>query len=382
MRKGRIVAFWSIIVLMVFAVGESVSYFVLKIIEQNRPGIVLDLFINNHFSSLEIQDTRKYKAGLYDPDLGWDYEPESSYEQVNRAGQPYRMSWGEDGARSDGISDVEPYIATYGDSFIAGEEVNDQETWQYYLSEAIGKRVLNFGTSGYGTDQSLMKFRKHVEESQILPVTVLGIFEENIKRNLNEFRPFYRPADGIVLGFKPRFSCEPHLDLKPNPLAEFEEDAAALREIAESTARTDAYAQAKIRFRFPYSFRVGQILLEFVRVRSGMSSWLVPASLDLWQDPEALRLMDCIIEEFLEICRRNDSVPVILFIPKAPSRESRAPYADFAEQLAKRHSDAVVIDAGALEFDSERFLVTPTGGHVSPYGNRIIADALRDSLGL
>ena len=387
MSSKRLCIFWVILFVVVASSAEAVSFLNLYVAEIFRPGSVLEIFLYRHFSTITLEDVKKFKNNLYDPYLGWDYEPSSGYEGVNRAGKSYRMSWGSDGAREDGLAGHRSFITTYGDSFAAGEEVNNDETWQHFLSQQIGKRVANFGTSGYGTDQALMKFKLHIHQSIISPVSILSIHEENIGRIINHFRPFYRPKDGLTLGFKPRFSCLPTgiLVLKPNPLETFREDIQYLRSLAESLVEADPYAREKIRLTAPYSLRLMQLGAEFLRRRFGAESWLVPGSLDLWAKPETAHLMRCIVDDFIDLCRRSHSKPVVLFIPRSgkPNSHGEAPaYDRFMRQLKIRHRDAVIVDLGAQEFDPKRIRVTPSSGHLSPYGNRVVATTLRHALKL
>ena len=101
--------------------------------------------------------------------------------------------------------------------------------------------------------------------------------------------------------------------------------------------------------------------------------------------PDVAHLMQCIVDHFINLCRQHHSKPVVLFIPRSgePSSYGRAPaYAQFIRQLKTRHRDAVIVDVAAQEFDRRRFRVTPTDGHTSPYGNRVIANILRQALRL
>ena len=367
--------------LVAVALLEAVSFVALYVAEGIRPGTVLDLFMDRHFAAITRESARKFGDGLYHPELGWDYEPLSHYEGINSAGDPYTMSWDAGGARDDGLFNYQPVMATYGDSFAAGEEVNNDETWQYFLSIITDKRVLNYGTSGYGTDQALMKFKLHLREHNIFPFTVITIYDDNIKRLLNMFRPFYRPGDGLTLGFKPRLLCSSSLFVESNPLVPYVEDASELRQLAESLVAADPYARAKVTLNFPYSLRLAQVFTELVRAKIGAGSWLTPGSLNLWADQDAVHLMQCIVGEFIELCRQYRSIPVILLIPRAGD-ENQPPYDQFVRQLKTRHPDVVVVDMAAQEFDVDRFRVLPKGGHTSAYGNLVIANALKEALGL
>ena len=85
-----------------------------------------------------------------DPLLGWDNKPNTSQMSANAAGRLVRASYDSDGARRDGLPAKASLIATYGDSFTAGAEVADHETWQHYLEQDLGYEVKNFGVAAQG----------------------------------------------------------------------------------------------------------------------------------------------------------------------------------------------------------------------------------------
>jgi hypothetical protein len=176
--------------------------------------------------------------------LGWDAHPNSISRETNRAGHVVIASRASNGARRDGLPAKANLIATYGDSFTACGEVNDDETWQFYLEIQLGYEVKNFGVAGYGTDQALLKLERNIARGEISPILILGIFEENINRLVNQFRPFYLPQTGEKFGFKPIFRMKNgRLVPEPNPLTA----EAALVSEAEETARkliqTDDWAK-------------------------------------------------------------------------------------------------------------------------------------------
>jgi hypothetical protein len=77
-------------------------------------------------------------------------------------------------------------LSAYGDSFIWGDDVALADGWIEQLSWQIGCRVANYGVSGYGTDQSYLRFRRMTHDKA--PVVILGIFEEDIVRSVNQYR--------------------------------------------------------------------------------------------------------------------------------------------------------------------------------------------------
>src|SRR5271154_6764824 len=47
-------------------------------------------------------------------------------------------------------------INTYGNSFTAGDQVNDGETWQEVLAAHLGEPIRNFGVGGYSLYQAFL----------------------------------------------------------------------------------------------------------------------------------------------------------------------------------------------------------------------------------
>jgi hypothetical protein len=78
--------------------------------------------------------------------------------------------------------------SAYGDSFIWGEELPPPDGWIEQLSRLLHCRVANYGVSAYGTDQAYLRFHKTTSDEA--PVVMLGIFPENLMRNVNQYRGF------------------------------------------------------------------------------------------------------------------------------------------------------------------------------------------------
>lgn len=92
-------------------------------------------------------------------------------------------------------------IALFGDSFTHGDEVSYSDTWGFHLETnlkayGIECEVLNFGVSGYGTDQALLRYLTLGLEMKP-DLVILGFQIENFWRNLNVLRPKYVQYSGI-----------------------------------------------------------------------------------------------------------------------------------------------------------------------------------------
>jgi hypothetical protein len=81
-------------------------------------------------------------------------------------------------------------VLAFGDSFVHGDEVPVAECWPVVAeSMANDLEVLNFGVPGYGTDQALLRWRRDGQGFEC-DVVVLGIWPEDVCRNLNALRYF------------------------------------------------------------------------------------------------------------------------------------------------------------------------------------------------
>src|SRR5262245_38911036 len=119
-------------------------------------------------------------------------------------------------------------VSLYGDSFTYGSEVSDSEAWSNVLSKNLNCRVANFGVGGYGTDQAYLRFLRNSNDNSGL--VILGIFPDDIMRNVNQYRYFLDGDPDSIFSLKPRFILENNqLTLISMPNLKYEEFLLAVR---------------------------------------------------------------------------------------------------------------------------------------------------------
>lgn len=105
-----------------------------------------------------------YYGDIYHPTRGWTNRP--GYH--SDASRPNKVVINSQGLRSHREFPLQPAfgvrrIAIVGDSFTFGDEVNDDQTLPYYLERFLNAtEVLNFGVSGYGVDQMVLRLEEDV----------------------------------------------------------------------------------------------------------------------------------------------------------------------------------------------------------------------------
>ena len=175
---------------------------------------------------LNIYETNQSKSRLlFDSKLGWS--PNENF--ISENGLYIYNKYGE---RSQSLSDrivnsESIKILLFGDSYMHGDEVKFAETIganleKLFSSDSLQVQVFNFAVSGYGMDQAFLRWEKI--KSLIKPdFVIFGIQFENVKRNINVFRPIYSPITEIPFT-KPRFTLKNgQLEFFQNPATTYNE---------------------------------------------------------------------------------------------------------------------------------------------------------------
>lgn len=122
-------------------------------------------------------------------------------------------------------------ILLFGDSFTAGDGVSNQYRYSDLLPSMLGKtvEVYNFGLSGTGTDQQYLCYREFAKDIEA-DLLVLGIYVENIRRNVAHYRPFVDTDSAIRYYSKLWYSLGDDQSLKLNgvPVSRYPIDPSAL----------------------------------------------------------------------------------------------------------------------------------------------------------
>jgi hypothetical protein len=109
-----------------------------------------------NFVDLEVNSLINPRSTMarFDERLGWVHVAN------RRTAGDNVYTFGEDGIRLSALhkEPVQPgAILVVGDSFGAGSEVDDDDTWPAQLENKVGTRVLNAAVGGYGIDQSVLR---------------------------------------------------------------------------------------------------------------------------------------------------------------------------------------------------------------------------------
>jgi hypothetical protein len=341
----------------------------------------------------------RFIAHGWDVELGWVRKPNTENTEIGKGGKTTRFRIDETGARADPGYPASPLSAiALGDSYTFCRQVNDDETWPHYLSDALSGRVRNIGVGNYGIDQALLRLEREFPDTPA-PVVILGVVPETICRVQSVWKHF--SEYGNVFAFKPRFRLTPAgtLELLPNPVKS-PDDFLNIPAFLPALKRDDGFYRRKFArdlLGTPYLYRLLRswrrnppLVMAALADRIGFGGNLaftrvmrrnIRMSADLYSDPDSRLLLEAIVRRFSELCRQHHARPILVFTPQLLDlellRSGEHFYADFLERVA---NEVEVLDMAPFLIDQrsdpEMYIDDNFGGHLSKRGNQLVADQL------
>jgi hypothetical protein len=349
---------------------------------------------------------KKFIADGFDPELGWVRKPNTEHEEKSKAG---RSMWHTDAAgarKNPGFDGLPSTVSCYGDSFTFSRQVNDDETWPFYLSGLTRTNVINWGIGNHGLDQSLLRLKREYRKHPTR-IVLVGVVPDTISRILSRWKHFYEY--GNTFGFKPRFILDGRtLTLLDNPV-DTEEKFLALKELYPEIAKGDYFYGAKFldeMISFPYVAAVlrnlgrnarliapllarhvnGQPQAAFEKAFAVIMQWNLRWRLRLYKQREAVELLEALVDEFAAISQSQKFRFVFVFLPQKDDvlyvRRHDHFYAHVKEAIGQKCAVIDMMDhLQAHEHIDDLYSdATEYGGHYSPAGNEFVAGKIHEYL--
>lgn len=360
---------------------------------------------------------KKYFSHGFDPELGWvrkanTYAEESSNTVGEATGALKKSAYhiNPRGARlNSGHEKLPLKISTYGDSFVFSRQVNDDKTWQWYLSELTQTNVQNFGVGNYGIDQSLLRLKREYKQNQT-PIVIIGVVPETIVRILCVWKHY--SEYGNILAFKPRFKItNGHLDAIRNPI-DNERKFLKVHQYLDEINDQDYFYDNKFKkdiLCFPYLVSLSRSsrrnvpliqallkdqLLSLTRKKIETRRdrpWEMVLDRNfkivrgLYQNKDATELFLGILENLTGFAKQNEFYPVFLLMPYLHDilniKEHGGYYDTFVSQ-AEKIITTIDLTHALMNSDCLQELYSSDfyGGHLSEKGNQFVSKILYEKL--
>ncbi len=387
-RQVSLMIFLTLLLLELVAQVVWWNRSVVTVFERPLQLLPLPLVSQKHIQILTSWPDNPDRYVQFDPVLGWSIRPNARAEHD---GAIYT-------ANSVGMRSLREYpvarvpglvrMATFGPSFTHGDEVSDQATWQAQLERARADlEVMNWGVGGYGTDQAFLRYK--IQGVAYQPdIVIIGFEENNVRRNVNRFRPFYHRPTGIPLT-KPVFVADESgaLVLLENPFADFQ----ALRDtllndpngFLDVVCPHDYYCD-RARYQ-PMALDVFKSF-RFLRTLAYEVRHVNAQELSASRDQAVERVNWLLIQMFVEEVMRNGSVPIVLLFPERTSLEAheKGQWTFYRAGVTFLQEQGIqVIDLGPAFVEAKktqnlnyRDYYVADGGHFNALGNQIVSQTV------
>ena len=280
-------------------------------------------------------------------------------------------------------------LSAYGDSFVFGEEVTAAESWSNVLARSTGCRIANYGVPGFGTDQALITFQHNKADTGA--VGMLGIYPDNLLRNVNQFRHFISRSNKF--GLKPRFILEDgKLVLVPLPLDALKR----IDDIQDQPETVFAYESfipntwlGRVEPKFPYTISAIHMVFteENLSVLLGRPSWYGYAQPG--HATEAMEVTAAIAKAFADTCAARGKRCFLVLFPTPSSiayklKTNSSVLAEMANRIEQNGMPVLDFEQHAIDAakdgnicpllsDAERCV-----GHFNAQGNALLAAAVEN----
>jgi len=338
---------------------------------------------------------------IWNPDLeearkNWDALSSAADDEIGG----YRVSDAKH--NSEFPDEAQSCGSAYGDSYVGGADVADDEGWVEQLSHLLGCRVSNYAVGNYGTDQAYLRFRQVHDNS---PIALLGINPNTVMDNMTQYDALLGDALEPA-AMKGRFLFDPgdHLKWLPGPRLDREGFVAMNRNPAETLPHSYFLPDTRdgpVTLSFPYTMTLARVALmkRLHNILARRAEWSSQYAPD--HPSGALRLMAAICQAFAELAKARGERPLIVMLPLAASFREQANYGafEYAPLVAALQAKGIeVFDPGAAMIDrlagrsacefytrqrpATAWLTSPLpcGGHYSTAGNTMMAQLVAAEL--
>ncbi len=330
-----------------------------------------------NFVKLDKDDVASYI--VFDQHLGWSVGTNRAIDDSMYVSNSYGMRSFTDYNLHKPVGKIR--IAAFGDSFTEAADVKNEDSWPYLLEQAVDNvEVLNFGVRAYGTDQAYLHYKR--DGVKFKPdIVFIGFLVENIRRNVNRWRPAYEHNTG-GLGVKPRFVVSgDSLKLIPNPIRSKKMLRQEIQNntLFESIGENDYWYQ---KYKFAFNRRSILFYSNFAKL-----GWLIfeKYSRDLYSNysdehGELFQVSSRLLKKFYtDALEDGAGHALVLIFPGKMHLSDFAktgikawkPLLEYFEMQGVEYLD--LTDTLSQYYGGEPEIVY---GHYSPFGNEIVKDAL------
>ena len=402
---------WFITIVIIMFSIEIVLNILIRSISNNFQWIITE---KSEYPILDPKGLESFFNKSYDPILGWTRKKLTSGMEIGANGE-IEFQIDELGSRiNSSYKNFEPTIACFGDSYSFCRQVENDETWEYFLGDKIKTGVLNYGVGNYGFDQALLRY-SNTDLPKTIKTIIMAVVPETICR-IQSFWKHYLEF-GNTFAFKPMFKLESeNIKLYENPMQSLSDFYCYNEKLDYIKSHDRFYSEKfkKYKFRFPYTYRFiknynrnyhllrllfhdyfsGLIKDEKEKLNEDAFTYImlenIKHSHTLYSDTYSKKLFARLIQKFVDETNSRGHNHLFVIIPQlidvlVIGGGNDSPYGNFFKKL---NSDNIhILDTTPffvenIENIKAYYVNDKYGGHPSKLGNKMISELISHKLDL
>ena len=400
---------YVIIILSIFITLEIIAFVWVQFVKKKFQWLITSF---DQEPNLSHEGLKKFFEHGFDEELGWIRKPNTHHHEKGKEGV---VKWTTNtiGARTNPDFDSKkPLISCYGDSFTFCRQVNDNQTWEYFLSKSLNQNVVNFGVGNHGIDQSLLRIKREYPKNRT-KIVILGVVPDTISRILSCWKHYYEY--GNTFAFKPRYKIQNNKLVLIKNFIDKKEKFFAYTNYLKEIQENDYFYNKKFRkeiLTFPYSLTIFKnptrnfgiifwvtinYLLKKFEKNKKFFDWKpmqiimkinLKWRINLFHDENAVELFKKILSMYVEYAKQENFVPIFTLLPQKDDllfiKKSENFVKEFLSVL-KNIPELYYIDiieklSQKNNFDYLYSDDNDYGGHFSQEGNKEIAKIINQFL--
>lgn len=324
--------------------------------------------------------------------LGWNWKPHSQHiEKI--FSKRNKIFFGKFGERKNIKSAKNYNFASFGDSFVFCRYVKNNQTWQEILSKSVLSRGLNFGVGNYGLDQAYLKY-KNTKVPKTVKNIYIGFVPETLSRCLCSWKHYHEFKN--IYAFKPKFLLSKgKLKLVENPIKDINSFDNIDKIIYKLRKKEFFYTEKFIKHKltFPYTFSVLRnpqynfklfyySALKNLKINNNkIYEFIIENNCktndDYYLNKKNRLLIREIMFEFLKLSKKKKhKISFLIFPQKYDLLLEKKNYHNFFSELKKNFNIIDFTEIFEKDDINKIYLSAQYGGHLSSYGNKIVANTL------
>ncbi len=381
-----------IIILAIFFIAiEFTLVITINHLQSKIPWIITE---KDEYPIFEEKKVQNFFEKTFDTNLGWNWKPNTVHKEkiFSKINKIYFGKFGERKSKKLKNKKKRYHFASFGDSFVFCRYVKNNETWQEQITRPSSYQGLNLGVGNYGLDQIYLKYLNTKLPKNIKTIFI-GFVPETLSRCLCSWKHYHEFNN--IYAFKPKFiNYKNNLKLVSNPIKDTK-SFIDIRKIINILKKNEFFYKEKFikyKLSFPYffsllsnpKFNLKLFIYSIFKILSlnnnKIYEFVIKANCinnDIYFGQKKHNIL---IEKLMtkinqKSKKRGQKIVFLIFPQKHDLSLKRKNYHKFFMNNKNKFNFIDFTETFEKNM-SKIYLPDKYGGHLTPYGNKLVAETI------